>query len=156
RETLGDVLALLVASGDLIEGNVTDEGGTWRTLFLGPPTFVRAASGVFFLLGVRPDGLPLLNDDLISRTEQRGALRLIQAEADEQLQPELVEQGLRELSVTAWIAAPRLESPDGLVQHYSPRLDRVTAGGLEGFRVIDPSRPVNFYKGRWREVQVGD
>jgi hypothetical protein len=156
RETLADVLRKLVASGDLIEGNVTDETGTRRTLFLGPPTFVKASNDVFFLVGTRPDGLPLLDDELTARVEHRASLRLIQAEHDEELESAFGDQGLRELSIDAWIAAPRRESSIELVRRYVDRLSPMDVGALETFRILDASRPVTFYKGRWRELLAAD
>lgn len=155
RERFVETLGLLIGCGDVIEGRVDDEVGGRRMLFLGPPTFV-PASGRTFVIGVRPDGLPLLGERFSTDMLCKGPLRVLPFRADEDLADELVDEGLRPLSLDAWIAAPRRESADQFVGRFVDRLSLASEGSLEGVRVIDPSRPVTHYKGRWRELLPAD
>src|SRR4051794_6369076 len=65
RGHLEALLGAVVAYGDLLELQLDTDVRNRRHLYLGPPSFVQRASGACLLIGVRPDGAPLLSDDLM-------------------------------------------------------------------------------------------
>ncbi|SVD95440.1 uncharacterized protein METZ01_LOCUS448294, partial [marine metagenome] len=95
-----EALDNLVALGDLVEVPTDDEesGATRRMLFLGPTSYVRVSEDTVVLLGVRADGIPILDESLADRVEYRGHVRRIRLEPDEDPAALLGETGLGELS----------------------------------------------------------
>jgi hypothetical protein len=150
------VLASLVSYGDLLELPYEDEGVARRRLFLGVPAFVRRASDTCLLIGVRPEGAPLVRDDLLAKIEYDAHVRLIRATtpADAEL---LVADRLTELQPEQWFGTPRIASPEEVVSLYTARLDVARASGdIEGLRIIDPATSVTYYRGRWRPPKPTD
>ena len=144
------VLERLVAIGDLVE-SVEERAGVRRSvLYLGAPRFVRRANGDALLIGVRPDGLPLVSDDLQEDVDQLGHVRRITSRDD---LPALLEgEGLREVAPGRWLHAPDVVDPVELIAAYNSRLDAASSSGeIEGLRILDPSTPNTYYRGRWRQ-----
>jgi len=78
REQLETLLGALISYGDLLELQLDADVRTRRHLFLGPPAFVQRASGACLLIGIRPDGAPLLSDDTSRvRLPRRDSLRSV-------------------------------------------------------------------------------
>jgi hypothetical protein len=162
-ERIDDVLERLLAQQDLVEqvavnASRGDEGDdaeakATRLVYAAPPSFVmRPRSGTCFLLGVvlgqgHPDGI----EGLRGRVTYVGASRRIKPATGERLDELLRGLGLVELSLDQWTRAPQgetaerhLELADGLLSR-EPRC----SARLEGLQVLDPTRDVKFYKGRW-------
>ena len=157
-ETIESVLDSLVTLGDLIELPLEDPGSrSRRHLFLGPPSYVRRAAGCI-VLGVRPEGAPILLEGMIERVEYSGHMRFIRRrDESEDLEKMLAGEGLIELSPEHWLKAPRYSSFQELIDQYIARLDAAGgAGDIEGIRMIDPSSDVAFYRARWRAPKRGD
>lgn len=157
-EAIESALDALVALGDLVELPLEEPGSrSRRHLFLGPPSYVRRESGCV-VLGVRPEGAPILSEGLIERVEYSGHMRYIRRQDEsEDLEEELAGEGLFELSPEHWLKAPRRASPEELIDQYSARLDAAGgAGDIEGIRMIDPSSDVAYYRGRWRAPNQRD
>lgn len=154
QSELETTLNTIVAYGDLLELVVQDEARQ-RQLFLGPPAFVRRASGACLLLGVRADGTPLLSDGPMVRVEYEGhARRLPQGDP---MAERLVEEGLLELQVDQWLRTPRSHSAVEHLAEYASRVSAVGESGvIEGVRVVDPGQPPTYYRGRWREPKKSD
>jgi hypothetical protein len=150
------VLDSLLANGDLIEAPLDDTGGSRRHLFLGSPSFIRREGG-FLLTGVRPDGAPLLDGDLFALVEPRGYAQLIRTEQPDQLEKQLLTEGLVAVSQEQWLRAPRLESATDLLSAYRLRLSAAgPAGEIEGVELVDPTSDVRYYRGRWRPTRKKD
>ncbi len=154
QENLADgvaqVLERLVAVGDLVE-TIEDRGGIRRTaLYLGQPRFVRRESGDALLLGVRPDGLPLVSDELLEEVEEFGYIRRLASRDD---LPEVLEaEGLREIDRTRWLRPPEELGADDFVAMYDSRLSAAgPSGDIEDLRILDPATPSTYYRGRWRQ-----
>jgi hypothetical protein len=155
RQQLEPLIEILVAYGDLMELPLDDIGGTRSHIFLGPPAFVRRSGGCL-LLGVRPDGAPIVDETLLAAVESRGHLRVLQSR-EHAADDLLLAEGLTELSVEHWLHAPRSSSPSELVEVYATRL--VSARGateIPGLRLLDPTTSVRYYRGRWRDVRPTD
>lgn len=157
-DMINSVVDALIALGDLVELPVGDPGSpSRRHLFLAPPSFVPRESGCV-VLGVRPEGAPILSEGMLERIEYGGHFRLIRRrEESEDLEELLAREGLFKLSAEQWLKAPRGGSPEDLINQYIARLDAAGgAGEIEGIRVIDPSSDVAYYRGRWRAPKEND
>jgi hypothetical protein len=155
RPQVDTVVGLLVAYGDLLELPLDDLGGKRTHIFLGPPTFVRRSAGCL-LLGVRPDGAPILDGIQSHAIEYRGHVRVLRSQ-QQAVHELLVHEGLAELQVDHWLRAPRKSSPRELVDAYVKRLAAaVGTAEIQGLRVLDPTTRVTYYRGRWRDLRPPD
>lgn len=143
----------LIVGGDLLELNdvVTDDAavrGTW--VFAAPPSFVIRPSGGVFLFGIVPDQDAFLPLSLASRVSYDGFTRAITPLQGEDLAGELREQGLQQLSESAWLKSPRAEPAADMLNRFERRLaEQPPAGTVSDLEILDPARPVMYYKGRW-------
>ena len=156
RDQVDDVVESLVSYGDLFELPLDDVGGKRRHLFLGPPAYVRRTNGCL-LLGVRPEGAPLVSEGLPGETEHDGHVRLIRPDGSESVHELLAAEGLTELQSEQWLKAPRQSTPEEAAAVYIDRLGvAVESGSIDGVRVIDPASSVDYYRGRWRSLRPSD
>jgi hypothetical protein len=158
RDSVVSIVESLVAIGDLVELPLGDPGSPLRRhLFLGPPSYVPRAAGCM-VLGIRPEGTPIMSDGMLERLELDGHRRFIRRRDDsEELEAALAGEGLFALAQEHWLQAPRRLSPEELIGEYIARLDAAGgAGDIEGFRVIDPDADVGYYRGRWRASSQDD
>jgi hypothetical protein len=156
KSQLDDMLTALVGYGDLLELSVPDPGAAVSRIFLGQPAFVRRDSGSCLLVGVRPDGLPLV-DEQGGATEFDAHVRLVSYSAGAGVDHPLASSDLLELTAEQWLRAPRATPAADLVSEFVSRLNAATSlGGLEGVTILDPSAPVRFYRGRWRTPKKAD
>jgi hypothetical protein len=147
------ILDNLVAYGDLLEAPVDDEdrGTTHRTLFLGQPAFVHVSATTCILMGVRAEGLALLDDDLTERVDHDAHVRRLELEAGEDASVLLGSVGLQGIREEEWLRRPPTCAPDVLVAEYELRLNNAgPSGSIDGCRILDTSQPVSYYRGRWR------
>jgi hypothetical protein len=106
-------------------------------------------------MGVRPDGAGLVGDDLSNLIDYEGHLRMIPAV--EGLDDLLSASGLTKLTEAQWLHAPRPCDPAKLINEYEARLEAAgSSGGIGNPRLLDPSTPVNYYRGRWRPPRSTD
>lgn len=125
QETERDIETLvqsLVGYGDLLELSIETDGRKRRHLFLGAPAYVRRTDTSALLLGIRPDGAPLVSDELLSGVQSKGHVRLIRSLDDLPIADVLSQEGLLELQPNQWMRAPRPSAPDELVSFYVTRL----------------------------------
>lgn len=143
----------LIVTGDLLELHdvVVDDShvkSTW--LFAAPPSFVVRPNGAVFLFGVVPDQESFLPDSLAARVRYHGYTRTIMASPNEDLTAELREQGLQQLSESAWLKCPKAETARDALNRFQRLLSQQPpAGAVSDAEIIDPQQPVTFYRGRW-------
>jgi hypothetical protein len=143
----------LVIGGDLLELNqVTIDDptakGTW--IFSAPPSFIVRPSGRVFLVGIVPDETTPLPASLHARIAYEGFARLLSPQPAEDLPSVLRELGLRELSTSAWLKAPKAESAVALRDSMLRRLaEHPPSGDVADVSILDPARNVDYYFGRW-------
>lgn len=150
-----ETLEAMIAHGDIVEHRDVEappgDGGP-TLLYAAPAGFVVRESGVVILLGVASDQLSALPDGLEARIEYVNHLRRLSPAPGDDLRAELGQLGLMEISYDGWLKAPPAETP---TQHVS-RLDRLlevaqASRDVPGLSLLDPVRPVRYYRGRWIE-----
>lgn len=146
-------LEAMIAYGDLQEqADVRSETSSTRVLlYATPPSFVMRQSGVALLIGVAADQLSPLTTDLSQRIQYLGHVRRLDPMPGTDLRAELRHFGLIELSADAWLRAPRV-THSSLVAMSDRELDSVAPSrDIPGLLLLDPTRQVRYYKGRWVE-----
>ena len=152
---LETLLDALIGYGDLLQLQADGMESGGQRIFLGPPAFVRRDSGACLLIGVRPDGAQLVADELDALIEYEGHVRTVAPSSE--LDELLTSSGLLELNSEQWLKAPRQVTATELLTEYEARLQVAgPSGAIEGGRILDPSRTVTFYTGRWRPPKAGD
>jgi hypothetical protein len=143
----------LVVGGDLLElSQVTTDDpsvkGTW--LFAAPPSFIMRPSGSIFLTGIVADRDTYLPSELMSRIHYDGYTRAIMPGPDEGLPDELAALGLQKLSEENWLKLPKSQKAEELRDEIGGRLRaQQRSGDIPDLQIIDPNRPVTYYRGRW-------
>ena len=156
---LETILDSLVAHGDLVEVPIRDEdqGTSYRTLFLTQPSYVRVSRTSCLLLGIRAEGLDLLDEALTERVNHEVHVRRLYIDPDEDPALILGSLGLREVTSEQWLNPPATCTPEVLLSEYDARLSSAgPSGSVKGCRILDPSEPVTYYSGRWREPSKRD
>lgn len=157
RSSIEEVLESTIAHGDILESRDINPGAVndrSSLLYAAPPSFVARTSGAVILLGIVSDQLSALPDDLHRRIEYVHHVRRLQPLERENLREELLQLGLIELRYERWLNSPSIETPE---QHVV-RLDRLLDAAepsrdISGLSLLDPERPVRFYRGRWVDVR---
>ena len=143
----------LIIGGDLLELNqvtMDDPTGKGTWVFSAPPSFIVRPSGSIFLVGIVPDETTPLPASLNARVSYEGFARLVTPELSEDLPSVLRELGLRELSMSAWLKAPKAESAAALRDGMLRRLaEQPPSGAVADISILDPARTVDYYSGRW-------
>ncbi len=155
RDLVEETLEAMVAHGDLIEHrDVEGDPGhdTAALLYAAPASFLARDSGSIVLLGVASDHLSALPDDLEERIEYVNHVRRLAPTPGQDLRAELIQLGLIETSHRSWLRAPK---PETAAQHLA-RLGRLIDAAqpsrdVPGLSLIDPTRSVRYYRGRWVE-----
>ncbi|MDO8589231.1 MAG: hypothetical protein Q7T82_19565 [Armatimonadota bacterium] len=152
-ERVAAAVESLVIGGDLLELNqvTTDDPavkGTW--LFAAPPGFIVRPAGSIFLVGILPDELTPLPASLNARVAREGFARVLTPQPSEDLPSVLRDLGLLERSESSWLKAPKPESAidmrNGMLRLLS---EQPPSGAVADISLLDPSRNVDYYAGRW-------
>jgi len=155
RRTVEDVLEALVAHGDiheLLDASQEASNGRRSLLYLAPPTFVRRQGGAVIILGLLPDGMSLLPEEIEEQIEYFNHVRLLPSNKGVEFVDQLIELGFIELSSSAWLKLPEARTAS---EHLSTmnrllKASPITGDG-RGLVLLDPGRSVQYYKGRWVE-----
>jgi len=153
QEKIEEALGALVAYGDLIEEREVSQfqGPAPRVLFTAPPSFVSRQSGLVLLLGIASDQVSPLPDELVARIDFARHVRRLRTE-DETVAMTLMDMGLIQIPIDSWMMSPALETPSHHLRRMDDLLDDMgPSGEVPGLSLIDPAKPVRFYKGRWVE-----
>jgi hypothetical protein len=153
QERVGAAAEALIIGGDLLELNqvTTDDldvKGTW--VFLAPPGFVVRPDGSIFLIGIAPDEITPLPASLSARITYEGYARVLTPEPAEPLPAVLRDLGLVELSKSAWLKTPKVESATELRDSMLRRLEgQPPSGTVADVSILHSTRGVGYYTGRW-------
>ncbi len=156
KDRLRDLLEEIINIGDLLELPTSE--GQGRLLYLDQPSFVARGDSRLLLLGVRPEGAPLVPDEMEDDIEREGHARFLQLADHPEALSYLRDQGLRELSRDAWLRSPRPVAAQEFVTQFDVRLDAVASGAIDvgGTTLLDTAARVTYYKGRWRAPSATD
>ena len=150
-----ETLEAIIAHGDILEyRDVADDQrhGAGPMLYAAPASFVSRRSGAAILLGVASDQLSALPDELEARIEFVNHVRRLRPLPNEDLASELVELGLIEVSYESWLKAPPTATPAQHITSLGRLLDAAQPSReVPGLSLLDPERPVRYYRGRWVE-----
>jgi len=158
KELAEDTLDAMVAHGDVLEQpEVQEDASAARVLlYAAPASFVIRQSGLVVLLGVAADQLSPLPSELERRIQYLGHVRRLSPSSEsEDLRSELRQLGLLELTSEAWLKGPKPGSASQLVAAIDHALDGVVPSrDIPGLLLLDPTKPVRFYRGRWTEPKA--
>lgn len=150
-----DTLEAMIAHGDVLEEREIEaapESAGGMLLYAAPAGFVARQSGAVILLGVASDQLSALPDELEARIEYVGHVRRLSPTEGEDLQSALLELGMIELSYDGWLKSPAPEGPEEQLSRSDAALEAAQPSrDVPGLTLLDPDRPVRFYRGRWVE-----
>jgi hypothetical protein len=153
RTTVEETLEALTAHGDLLEQRdiaADQEAPIGSLLYAAPPSFVCRESGAVIILGIAPDRLSPLPDELETHLEFFNHVRRLPASAVEDLPDVLSQLGFIELSFEAWLRAPPAETAAQHLARLKSLLSAERAAReIPGLTVIEPENCVRYYKGRW-------
>ncbi|MEQ1761025.1 MAG: hypothetical protein ABL986_22185 [Vicinamibacterales bacterium] len=156
-ELVSETVEQLVAIGDLVERRVVSDAA--QLVFLGMPRFVKLSEHSALLLGARPDGTPILDEELMPFVELESGARFLRLPDDalETVESALSGQGLAQLSREQWSHPPRVEDVEQYLQDLARRAKAgVRAGIIDEAQVFDPSTRPSYYRGRWTTFQGVD
>jgi hypothetical protein len=157
RAGLEDILEAAIAHGDIVEQRDVVPAASETTaslLYAAPPSFVVRKSGAVILLGIASDQLSALPDDLESRIDYLHHVRHLKPAESEDLRHELQQLGLIELRYDRWLNAPAAETAERHVARLDALLDAAQPSrDIPGLSLLDPERPVRYYRGRWVDVR---
>ncbi len=150
-----DTLETMIAHGDILEHEDVGEdlrSGAGRLLYAAPASFVARKSGAVILLGVAQDHLSALPEEIEARIEYVNHVRRLTAAPGEDLRGDLAQLGLIEVSYDSWLRSPPVVAPAQHVQSLDHLLSAAPPSrDLPGLVLLDPQRPVRYYRGRWVE-----
>ena len=153
-ERLLETVEQLIAIGDLVERRAGADAA--QLVFLGMPRFVKLGEHSALLLGARPDGTPILDDELMPLVEQESGARFFHLPSDsaEGIASVLAGQGLLPIRRDQWVKPPRVEGAEQYLNTVALRAKAgVRAGQLDDAQVFDPSTRPSYYRGRWSDVR---
>jgi hypothetical protein len=153
KEEVTETLQALLMYGDLLELDSDIDGNVVRQVFLGPPAYVEIGDSTVLLIGIRPEGEPLLDEDALARVEQVGHIRRVRLDSRSDLTEVIREHDLAQIQASQWLLSPEPATAPDLCASYESRL--ALAGPADGVEldVLDPNSSVRFYRGRWREIR---
>jgi hypothetical protein len=155
HDRLVELTQALIGYGDLVEMGETSGINSRRSLFLGYPRFVRRSDNSFVLIGIRPEDAPLISDDLGTHVDLALYVRILAGTTATREQ--LVQQGLREISAQRWLRSPAVTDADAFARTYDELLTaQPPSGQIADLKVLDPNKPVTYYRGRWRAPSSDD
>ncbi len=148
-EEIAEALDLLIGSGDLLELR-HESSGSPRLLYLARPYYIERVPGTYLLMGVRPYGARLIEDDLAEVIDYEGHARILILDS-EKANDKLSQLGLQAVLKDRWVASPAVADAADFVGEYKMRIDVAReVGELDGLAIIDPASPARYYRGRWR------
>lgn len=152
-----ETLEAMISHGDVLEQPEVQDGSSARVLlYAAPASFIVRQSGLVILLGMAADQLSPLPSDLGQRIQYLGHVRrLSPISGTEDLRSELRQLGLLELSSAAWLKGPKPSTASQAVTASDRTLDVVPPSrDIAGLLLLDPTKPVRYYRGRWAEPKA--
>ena len=154
REKAKKILEDLIEYGDIIEIiDVDNDKQKVNLLYLSPPIFVPIENNRALIIGIAPNQIDTLPDELEDRVKYNGHYRIIDQEDNENLYPILSDFGLIKYSFKKWSKSPTNTNPEECFKAYSERLSN--SGLLIENRdvdILDPATNQGYYHDRWKAL----
>jgi hypothetical protein len=153
RTKCRDILQDLIAIGDLMEydevASVTDDRPLDRRLvYAAPPYFVALTDARFLILGIAPDGIDQVPEEVQLLTKKH--IRTLSTADFPNARQLLLNYGLHEVPYEAWARSPKVESAEAVCSRMNKVLDASgPCGRIEELRILDGSIVSPWYKDRW-------
>ena len=155
KDLAEDTLEAMTAHGDFQEHrDVSSESSDDAPLlYQAPLSFICRDSGTALLFGSATDLFDALPEVFRTRVEHTNHVRRLDPIVGEDLRSHLTDLGLVALSYRTWLKAPA----SGTAAAHLSSLDRLLdatqrSGTVPDLMLLDPSRPVGYYRGRWTGV----
>lgn len=150
-----DTLDAITAHGDIIEQREIEDNQDILAkvlLYSAPPSFVSRSSGKVILLGSATNEFSNLPKEIERRIEHRTYVRILNPEPGEKLPEDLVRLGFVELEYKIWLKTPSIKTPAEHVLWFDKLLNIAQPSReIPGLSLLNPERPVRYYRGRWAE-----
>lgn len=154
KNSVEETIDAMAAHGDLLEHRdveVDDKSGV-PLVYAAPPSFVARESGAVILLGIAADERSALPAELENRICFQSHVRTLHPVAGEKLPEVLVDLGLIQIPYKDWLKSPAHETASEHVNRLDSLLTQATPSrDVPGLSLLDGSRPVRYYRGRWTE-----
>lgn len=157
KRRIEDAVEGLTIGGDLLELKQPVMEGLAEPevqLYAAPPGYIERSGGAIFLVGIVPDQDTYLPSALAERVECNGYTRMIIPQPGENLAEELRELGFHHISQESWIERPQPEAAEKMLSYFEAKLlAGARSGEIPNLELLDPERPVDYYRGRWAELK---
>ena len=155
REDVEEALDALVCHGDLLElaaGTRESLDKDVRLLFAAPPAFVQRKSSALLILGVSPDSVSPLPEEYERKIDHHHHVRVLDLGEAEDARGLLEALGFINLSMSKWTRGPGRETAaEHLAGMQAALLSAHKLHEILGLRILDPTKRVTYYRGRWVE-----
>jgi len=140
----------LVSYGDLVQTARTPNEP--QLLYAAPPSFISLPTGRILLLGVTPESVRWLPDELAERISYQGHVRSLAPGVLPSGVTPLLDAGYFSVPHNVWLHAPKPVPAHILYERYEQLLQPTTGADSAELTIIDPSRPTTNYRSRWRKA----
>jgi hypothetical protein len=153
-DTIREMVDSLVGYGDLIEANDVNAPSDASLLYLAAPGFVQTSEHLFLLVGTIPDGEDPSPPGLRERVAPVICTRRLRVDDAKEAADALLQAGFVRLKLDSWLKCPPVQSASELAARYDEALSKSGPPGTpEEVMILDPTRPVKYYKGRWTKLK---
>jgi hypothetical protein len=154
KDTVRGTINSVTSYGDLIEMHEPSDTASNFLLYLAAPSFLQASDTLFLLFGVTPDGEDMTPPDLRQRVEPVMFCRRLAVQDSKECRDTLLQAGFESLKVDSWLRCPSPRPASELIALYDDALLKSGPPGVpEDVILIDPTRSVSYYKGRWTKLK---
>ncbi len=155
EERVASVFEDLLATGDILEMRREGEDSEGVVLRPAPPAFVERKDQTFILLGIAGDEITPVHEQPVAY--RASGLRTLATTDPDACRNALLELGLIEFPVSAWLHAPSAISAETYVSGWRAKLlGTRSPQKIEDLEILDTSRPAHYYKGRWKPLTDKD
>jgi hypothetical protein len=154
HDIVRETVDLVTSYGDLIEARDSDDPASNSLLYLAAPSFLHLSDRLFLLFGIVPDGEDATPPELRQKIESVMYSRRLVAQEPKECLDALLQAGFVPLKVDSWLKCPPSQTASEFIAQYDDVLSNSGPPGVpEDVVLIDPTRPVNYYRGRWTKLK---
>ena len=153
-DTIREMVDSLVGYGDLIEASDVSARDEASLLYLAAPGFVQTSNHLFLLVGTIPDGEDPSPPGLRENIAPVMCTRRLRVGDPNEAADALLQAGFVRLKLDSWLKCPPIQHAPEFAARYDVALSQSGPPGTpEGVMILDPTRSVKYYKGRWTRLK---